>query len=448
MIGPNRYNSLLLLLSVFTLLSFVSPSQAFVIQLKSAAAPTPDPAHRFPSWRDTFQDLANLIEDDDFHNSIREYMRDAGDAANYCRFSFVECDESSRITELRLSQLDGLVKWERLPQSTIVVSVENSKLRQPPDFRTTPKWVKSLELQNVTFEPEPHHLEGAVSSTCFVSNPQSMAEIGLKTFVCRQCGLAQVEWDTLPPSLMQLDLSQNKLRGGIVIGSLPSALRSLNFSGCGAAMETALLHGLPKALQVMDFSSNVIAGSIETILFPPNLEIMRLDRNQLTGTLQLDHIPFGVVELDVSSNQLEGSCGDLTPFLSLRHFRASDNQLTSVAWEKLPSQLSTFHVANNRLTGSLPIAQLPLTIESLDVRKNKLSGILNLANLPENLAFCDVSENQLTGRADFTKLGPKIRFLYVQKNRLQGVPDLTLLPVDVRRVLIYENDWDSLMPPL
>lgn len=453
-----------ILVMTFSKLPF--SADAFTVQLKSAANALPDTSQRIPNWLDTFQSLADLFEDDQFHNSIREYMREAGDAANYCRFAFVECDDAWRITELHVEHIEGLVKWDKLPAATIVLSVRHSLLRQDPDLRSTPKWLKYLELENVTFEPEHQQQQqqqqqqedngeggsafpaNSPATTLVVSDPQSMATRELKTLICRNCHLHSVDWETLPHSLLHLDLSQNKLRSAVVIGSLPASLRLLNLSDCNAPMDTASLRALPKTLHNMDLSGNALTGSMDTLFFPMELQVMRFANNRISGKINLENIPFGVVELDFSRNQLEGPCGDLTAFLSLRHFRASNNQLHSVAWDKLPSQLLTFEVANNLLTGSLPLEQLPLTLETLDVRNNKLTGQLHLGSLPVNVAYCDVSGNQLSGRADFTKLSPAIRFLYVQKNQLEGNPDLTLLPVDVRRVLIYDNNWDSLMPPL
>ena len=60
----------------------------------------------------------------------------------------------------------------------------------------------------------------------------------------------------------------------------------------------------------------------------------------------------------------------------------------------------------------------------------------------------DVSHNHFSCPVDLVSFSPAARLVRLNDNKFTGLPDLTRLPVDLVGIYIYNNDWDSLMPPL
>ncbi|XP_010533880.1 PREDICTED: protein STRUBBELIG [Tarenaya hassleriana] len=140
------------------------------------------------------------------------------------------------------------------------------------------------------------------------------------------------------------------------------------------------------SIQVMDFSSNRIGGSIPRNL-PYTIRNLSLSGNQFTGS-----IPFTISylsqlsDLSLGNNLLTGSIPDIFQQLSeLTKLDMSANQMTG----KLPSSmrdllsLKTLHLQNNKLIGTLDVLEdLPLT--DLNVENNLFSGPIppKLLNIP------------------------------------------------------------------
>jgi Leucine-rich repeat (LRR) protein len=400
----------------------------------SLRSTTVDPSQLPAEWRSAFTMLAAVVEDDDFQDSLREYLRDASASskADYCRITSVVCDENFQIIALNLSDIRGSVAWQSIPKGLSTITVQNSALKEGLDLSTLPFWVKTLQMRNVTFLP---------GASARFRKRQSM----LHVFECIRCNLHSIQWVTVP-SLTHLDLSGNPLQP-VDFGALPPTLRSLNLSNCNADMDAVALQSLPPPLTVVDISGNRVKGSIASVVFPSGIEILRLGHNLIEGEIQLDNLPFSMTECDLSHNKFRGALGDLSAFLSLQMLRVSHNALTSIMLDKLPPQLEILDICHNALAGPMDMSVLPSTLTYFDASYNAFTGSIRAASIPAAVATIDVSFNKLSGAIDLTQFSEAMRFAYFQHNQFEGVPDLTNLPVNLRRILIHDNNWESLMPP-
>jgi hypothetical protein len=396
---------------------------------------TVDPSQLPQEWRAAFTMLAAVVEDDDFQDSLREYLRDASEQpkADYCRITAVVCDDAFQITALNLTDVHGSIAWQAIPKGLAVIHLTNSVLKEAMDLSALPHWIKVLQMENVTFLP---------GGTARFRKRQSI----LHTFSCVRCNLKNILWNTMP-SLTHLDLALNPLQP-VDFGALPPTLRYLNLSSCNAVIDALSIQSLPPPLTVVDLSHNQIRGSISTVMLPSGVEVLRLQHNLIEGELLLDNLPFALVECDVSHNKLHGTLGDMSSFLSIQQLRASHNSFSAVMFDKLPAQLEYLDISSNFMTGTLDVSVLPSTLTYFNASNNQLSGSVRLPGLHPAVSTFDVSHNKFTGPVDLTQFSENMRFAYFQHNLFEGVPDLTNLPVFLRRILIHDNHWDSLMPPM
>lgn len=396
-------------------------------------------------WKSVFTSIAAVVEDDDFQDSLRDFLRTAtsggsNSRANYCRMTCALCDDAMQLIGLNLTEVVGSIAWASIPKGVVRVYLANSALRgeNSLDLSAVPHWVKELRLRNVTFS---RPVEGSVSLTL------RKRQTTMHTFSCVSCGLTTINWASLP-ALTSLNLAENSMLEAFEVSLLPPTLRSLNLSSCNLTITGAALQSLPPPLTSLDMSHNNISGPLTGVMLPSGLEMLNFSYNQLSGSLHVDLFPFTVAIVDISYNEFSGSLSDLSTFLSLHTIIAHHNQLQHASWSRLPGNLEYMDVSFNMLSDQLLISVLPATLKHLDVSHNQLTGSVLTTAIPPAVAHFDISYNKLSGPIDLTKLSEALRFVYVQHNRFTGSPDLTNLPVDLRRILVHDNNWDSLMPPL
>lgn len=437
-----RVVAFLIVFATSSVLLLSNVSQAARVALR----PPMEEALLSPDWKAVFTAIAAVVEDDDFQDSLREYLRvSAGSAsgkANYCRLTCVICDEAMQVVALNLTHVHGSVAWTSIPRGVTKVYVSDSLMRgeQSLDLSSLPHWVKELHLKNITF----------LSPAPVSSSPQKLKlrkrQTTLNTFSCVRCGLRDIDWATMP-ALAYLDIAINPLEP-FEVSSLPPTLRFFNASGCNVTIPGSALQSLPPSLSVLDISRNRIHGPLTGVVLPSNLEAFNMSYNELEGPLHVDMFPFTLATIDVSHNHFTGSIADLSTYLALHTIQAHHNNLQMVMWNRLPTSLQILDLNHNALEDILVVSALPATLKFLDVSFNNLTGSISTANIPTSLAHFDVSHNRFGGPIDLTKLSDEARFFYIQYNNFTGTPDLTNLPLNLRRILVHDNNWDSLMPPL
>lgn len=418
--------SLAVLLAAVVLM--VVPSSALKAEMRMASSTE---VHLPPDWKHRFNVIAAVINDDEFQEGLRSLVRDKGSSPiNYCLFTVVTCNENFIIESFNIDRMRGFLDFSKIPQGATSLAISNSIINEPLDLTKLPFWVKTIKFENIQF---------AVGTTKLTQKHST-----LMTLVCRSCGITSVDWNYLPP-LAHLDLSGNEL-AGFRLDKLPPALKLLNVSNCGIEADATVLRFLPTATLTLDLSHNKISGVINDVAFPTSMEYLDLSYNEIEGPLSFENMPFTLWFLQVSHNKLTGTIADLTQFLTLKVADFSYNAITSVRFDLFAPQLQQFIVRNNMITGTIETNVLVPTLLTLDVSSNQMTGPMDLGKLPPLLEHLDLSHNGFSGPVILDQFSENIRFIYLQHNKFTGNPDLTNLPVDVRRVLIYENDWESLMP--
>jgi len=251
--------------------------------------------------------------------------------------------------------------------------------------------------------------------------------------------------DDLAPLLQELDLSNNKLSGGL--GQVTSiTLRVLNLST--NELEGALPSRL-KSCVVVDLSNNLFSGGIPLGGWSSGLEILDLSNNKLNGTLDDEALmqPFHLQAIDLSYNQFDGSIpSQLLSSPSLTEVILSNNQFSGTipaasvqpslgggggsAQSVLP--LQWLDLSRNKLSGQIPDAiGSYVKLEALILCGNQLSGSIpvQLSNL-SLLQELDVSSNLLTGSIP-PGLNPtaQLHHLNVSWNNLSGTVPMNLAKI-------------------
>ena len=199
------------------------------------------------------------------------------------------------------------------------------------------------------------------------------------------------------PNLEHADFSFNME----IRGSLPSFDGTPNLVVFRAAGPGGLTGTIPPLdtvphLSVFDVAGNFLEGSIPPLTGLHELTYFGVGGNWLGGTLPpiagLQHLEF----FDAAANTLMGSIPPLTDLPSLKTFIVHDSGLTGAlpALSGVP-MLATFIASNNALTGSLPsLAGLP-HLDDFEVENNQLVG--SVGSLPSSLTRFRIAGNRLTG---------------------------------------------------
>ncbi|XP_019167221.1 PREDICTED: probably inactive leucine-rich repeat receptor-like protein kinase At3g28040 [Ipomoea nil] len=277
-------------------------------------------------------------------------------------------------------------------------------------------------------------------------------------------------------SLEHLDLSYNFLQG-----EKTEDLKFLRYLGNMKALHLSknlfsfnfseLVLGSEKTIQVLNFGSNKIVGSLHDIKKFSSLRALDMTENQLSGPLpdmstmlsleslvisynqivgnlmgsNIGHLS-NLIELDVSSNFLEEAINEthFSNFSKLEVLSLSDNDIKlnlSTKWvppfqlrrlrlrscklgPKFPSWIQTqtlyleiLDISDNGISGFIPQWLSSLTcLRDLTISQNSLRGIL--PNLASTFTVINLSDNKLEGPVPKNYSGAI--FLSLSKNNLSG----------------------------
>ncbi|GJW25602.1 putative leucine-rich repeat receptor-like serine/threonine-protein kinase [Tanacetum coccineum] len=237
------------------------------------------------------------------------------------------------------------------------------------------------------------------------------------------------------PRLQELELAGNRLFGKIpdIISNLPGNLIQLNLD------DNQISGGIPPNisnllnLTLLNLSSNSLNGSIPKEL----CHMEKLERLYLSDNLLSGDIPpcFGNVSklglLDLSKNRLSNLIPDTFSNVSqLRKLLLNNNKLVGTIPTSLSQcvNLETLDISHNQLWGSIPsdFARLSTLKMYLNISNNQLNGSLpsELSKMNMVLAM-DLSSNNFSGAIP-TQLGSCIalELLNLSGNALEGsLPD-------------------------
>nr|KYP61904.1 LRR receptor-like serine/threonine-protein kinase GSO2 [Cajanus cajan] len=225
-------------------------------------------------------------------------------------------------------------------------------------------------------------------------------------------------------SLSLLDLSLNTFTSPMIfqwVSNTTSNLVELHLSDNLLKVSTSNHFGMVKmnSLEHLDLSYNRLKGGIlKSFMNICTLHSLYMNANNLTEDLPsiLHNLSGGCVrhslqELNFGYNQIIGSLPDLSVFSSLKILDLSENQLSGKIPEgsKLPSQMQSLFISSNSLEGGVPksfgnACPIPPFLRFamfLDLSKNKFSNSFSFlcANgTVETLYHLDLSNNQLSGQ--------------------------------------------------
>lgn len=223
-----------------------------------------------------------------------------------------------------------------------------------------------------------------------------------------RCGhnhLTKLSKESLPPRLIELNISSNKISS---ISEELENLTSLEILDCSFNL-IKTLPPLPPFLKKLQCSNNGLVA-INTI--PDTLEIFCCDLNGLTSL----PIPLSshLKELSCSLNPLD-RLPNILP-LSLMNLVCNNNQLDELP--VLPPNLVGLHCIGNKLK-SLP--SLPDSIRQLQCSNNKLTELSE--HLPSSLESLGCNGNQLIKLPELPKT---LKVLWCAGNHLTVLPQIPL----------------------
>ncbi|XP_074566214.1 uncharacterized protein LOC141822784 [Curcuma longa] len=207
-------------------------------------------------------------------------------------------------------------------------------------------------------------------------------------------------------SLRTLDLSRNKLSGGIGLQLDDLAeLQSLNLSFNSFDDESVPSLRKAHGLRELVLSYNHLAGEIPTeISLHTNLTILDLSWNRISGRIPDEVGDLTKLEtLLLSRNQLYGQIpNNLSTIRSLYRFAANTNNFSGAIPSGLTRYVKNLDLSYNQLDGSIPSDFLSSpTLESLDLTNNRLQGAIPVGSSP-SLFRLRLGQNSFSGTIPHT----------------------------------------------
>ncbi|XP_026162385.1 extracellular matrix protein 2 isoform X2 [Mastacembelus armatus] len=273
--------------------------------------------------------------------------------------------------------------------SDVTVTCENAKLIHFPPLAISE--LKSLSLEGNNISTIPAEAFNGIPNLEWINlkkNKLTSAGIDIKAFkglkMLRRLyldgNLLETVPPDLPPTLQELKISENRLRG---IGK--NSLQGLS------------------SLVILELEGNLLSESnVDPLAFTPLMQLsyLRLGRNHFRTIPQ--GLPISLLELYLENNQIEeisetvfNQTSSLN-VVSLRHNRLDETRIAPMAW------------INHR------------TLESLDLSHNEL--YLVPSYLPRSLVHLVLVGNKIERIPGyvFAHMTPGLEYLYLSYNKLDG----------------------------
>ncbi|XP_021288569.1 receptor-like protein 12 [Herrania umbratica] len=259
----------------------------------------------------------------------------------------------------------------------------------------------------------------------------------LATLSFSSCSIRQFPSFFRTSNLVDLDLSNNKIRGGISKWEAEGweKLEMLNLS---YNFVTTLEQFPGKNLDVLDLRSNLLQGPILSACLnnqspnpPQSLIAFYVSKNQLTGNIPLLICNWSsLLILDLSRNNLSGTIPE--------------------CFGNLSSSLMVMNLEMNNFHGKMPDSFRANNLEDLLLNDNKLEGLLSrsLANC-SSLKLLNLRNNKFTDTfPHWLSSLPNLQVLLLRNNRLHGPMPNSLASSNFSALQIIDLSHNELTGPL
>ena len=136
-----------------------------------------------------------------------------------------------------------------------------------------------------------------------------------------------------------------------------------------------------------------------------------------------------------------------------------ENQVTKISYydltggelalDFLPPLIKQFQVVcfsedeSSKVHGTLNTSKLPSNLESLILSNNKFYGTVDMTTLPANLTSLGLIRNEFTGSCDFTALPAGLLIIDIRTNKFSGSLRIDALPPNMEGFLVGTNEFSG-----
>ena len=126
-----------------------------------------------------------------------------------------------------------------------------------------------------------------------------------RSFGVRRIRLGSIYPDWLPPSLTDIDLSEQGIRTHIYTRRLPREATRVNMSTCGLTGELDLT-ALPRKLERLYLEANTLTGSVDLRSLPHSLKTLDLCQNHILEVIvDAKRLPESLEMVNISTQRVE-----------------------------------------------------------------------------------------------------------------------------------------------